>query len=237
MKLSVNPTKQELVDEIIKIGAYTAKNGLFCVARGSKSLAADSKTNLLELRGRLLAIIEADLERKARRGEIPEFADLARSTNEEVNRTWQECFKKCEDFMRYAKNLLEDWVGGPNIEIDGSNGDSVRFILRGIDKDYLSFQVYLDNPIGTDKYTLKINQPAWGAWDPRDKAYRNCCDLFKIINTFCTDTTGKWEQLKHYLFRIRETRINASRNEEKLDKMFNVAIEPGIKEMVKNIEF
>ena len=236
MKLSVNPSKQESVDEIIKIGAYTEKNSLFCLQRGSKSLAADSKANLLELRGRLLAIIEADLERKARRGEIPEFADLARATNEEVDRVWQESFKKCEDFTRYTKNLLEDWVGGPNIEIEVANS-SVRFILRGADKDYLSFQVYLDNPIGTDKFTLKINQPAWGAWDPRDEAYRNCCDLFKIINTFCTDTTGKWEQLKHYLFRIRETRVNAACNEEKLDKMFNVTVEPGIKEMIKNIEF
>lgn len=242
-------TKKEIVTEIQSIARYLSINKLFDVKRSESSLIADSKENLIELRQRMIAVVIGDITRRGAKGEVPELKDQYYERCKRYEELKADCKEKLAFYDSHIQAQLEYWLG---MDLKFNINDYVIYIgipdsEEGGDVTKLHIDMYYreswttkDGQTVPGEGSFEVNQPTFGAWNPRNPKNTNIKRFFQVLAKMFDTENGcgdYMDTIRAFMDNRFTYRMECQRMSDKIENDYKEAATAVAAEMVRTMDF
>jgi hypothetical protein len=242
-------TKKEIIAEVVKISEWLFTHKLGNMCKSNSAWDMYKKDDILDLRDKMLDVIEADIREKLKKNELTDVNPVLNDILEGYNQALSiiNANRRCthESFCENVKALFDKWLGTEGINVKIGNWCTTVETLStddgrrsGLDIDFYYRDRYydLDDPNGDCKGYIEINQPTFGSWNPIAPENAYIRRFFQVINLCC-----ETPQFMNDLAGLYETELENKREYDaanrRIEQSFKADCHFAIREMIEQINF
>lgn len=240
-------SKNEIIDHVIKVSEYLAKNQLGNMRKSMNTWKTYKKEDLIDIYMKMLAVIGADMRQRALQDPdaVPELKELVLEYNAKVDAIRNKMREIRDDYANSIKLILNTWLGHDlqysistsNIGIHIPNPEGSKRSGLDITIYYRDNVDWVNHEYMFGKGELEINQPTFGTWNPKCPEDQDAVRFFKVLYTLATDTTGRLDNIREYMDKCFEKATRYGFEVDDLKKQFVEDAAAITGEITMNMEF